>query len=95
MVIFFILHLPAYVFVRVGLRQNNSWSNMAPKFIVIGLDGADFSYIDPLIKEGMLPHIARLLKDGTSAKLRSTHVPFTATAWSTLLTGRNPGKTGT
>jgi len=33
MVIFFILHLSLCAFLWAGLRQNNSWSNMAAKFI--------------------------------------------------------------
>jgi len=62
--------------------------------IVLGLDGATWTVLDPLIKEGHLPEIKALLKDGQSGTLESTFPPITAPAWLSMATGQNPGKTG-
>lgn len=66
----------------------------APQVVVVGLDGATFDQIQPMVEEGKLPSFARLLEEGTWGKLESTIPPTTPPAWSTMLTGVNPGKHG-
>jgi len=65
-----------------------------PKVIVIGMDGATFNLIVPWAQEGKLPHMARLLKEGAHGYLESTIPPVTPPAWSSFMTGKNPGKHG-
>ncbi len=65
-----------------------------PKTLIIGLDGATFDVIDPLVREGVLPTIGRLKASGVSAPLTSVYPPVTGPAWVSLATGKNPGKTG-
>lgn len=62
--------------------------------MVIGLDGATLDLIEPWVAQGLLPNIARFIKDGTSGRLRSTVLPLTPTAWTSFRTGKNPGKHG-
>jgi predicted AlkP superfamily phosphohydrolase/phosphomutase len=62
--------------------------------LIVGLDGATFDIIRPLAHSGKLPHLSRLMETGTSAALRSTLPPVTAPAWSSFMTGTNPGKHG-
>lgn len=62
--------------------------------LVIGLDGASFDVLDPLLKEGRLPHLAELIKAGTSGELLSTMPYSSASAWTSFMTGKNPGKHG-
>jgi len=64
------------------------------KVFVLGLDGATFDLINPWVKEGKLPHIAGLMKEGVSGDLTSTVPDHSAPAWSTFITGKNPGKHG-
>lgn len=64
------------------------------KAIVIGLDGATFDLILPWIEEGILPHMANLLKEGVWGELESTIPPLTPPAWASFITGKNPGKHG-
>jgi predicted AlkP superfamily phosphohydrolase/phosphomutase len=64
------------------------------KLMIIGLDGGTFKIIDPLINDGKLPNLKKLIDGGTKATLRSTIPPVTAPAWVTLMTGVNPGKHG-
>ena len=62
--------------------------------IVLGLDGATWDVLDPLIEAGRLPNIERVRQAGHDGTLESTFPPITAPAWLSMATGRNPGKTG-
>ncbi len=64
------------------------------RLLVLGIDGATFKWIDPLIKEGDLPNFKKLMKNGCWGELCSTFPPVSACAWSSFMTGRNPGKHG-
>jgi len=64
------------------------------KLAVLGLDGATWSVIDPLINKGYMPNMKEIHSNGASGKLRSTFPPITAPAWMSMATGKNPGKTG-
>lgn len=64
------------------------------KTLVIGLDGASFNLIDPLVREGKLPNLARLMAQGQSYYLHSTIPSNTPVAWTSMTTGQNPGKHG-
>lgn len=64
------------------------------KVFVLGLDGASPGVIDTLISKGKLPAFRRLKEEGTAGKLRTTIPPITGSAWSSFMTGKNPGKHG-
>ena len=62
------------------------------KLIIIGLDGATYKLIDPLIQQKKLRNIARIKDKGFYGTLESTIPPITAPAWLSMITGKNPGK---
>jgi predicted AlkP superfamily phosphohydrolase/phosphomutase len=64
------------------------------RLLVIGLDGATFDLIRPWAQSGLLPHLARLMREGTWGEMASTIPPVTAPAFTSFMTGKNPGKTG-
>jgi predicted AlkP superfamily phosphohydrolase/phosphomutase len=64
------------------------------RLLIIGLDGATFDLIDPWSAQGKLPHITALMKRSLRADLESTIPPATFPAWSSFMTGKNPGKHG-
>jgi predicted AlkP superfamily phosphohydrolase/phosphomutase len=64
------------------------------RLLIIGLDGATFDLIDPWSAQGKLPHITALMERGLRADLESTMPPVTFPAWSSFMTGKNPGKHG-
>lgn len=64
------------------------------RVFVVGFDGATFDLIRPWVEQGLLPTFARLMAEGASAALRSTIPFFSAPAWSTFMTGVNPGRHG-
>ncbi len=69
-------------------------SDTRPRFILFGIDGATFDIIQPAVAAGKLPHIGRLMEQGSWRVLRSVIPPMTAPAWTTIMTGMNPGKHG-
>jgi predicted AlkP superfamily phosphohydrolase/phosphomutase len=64
------------------------------RLLIISLDGATFDLIDPGSTQGKLPHITALMKRGLRADLESTIPPATFPAWSSFMTGKNPGRHG-
>jgi predicted AlkP superfamily phosphohydrolase/phosphomutase len=64
------------------------------KVAILGLDGAWWEIIDPMIETGNMPNFKRLLECGVRANLQ-TYVPTRSPAiWTTVLTGKHPLKHG-
>jgi predicted AlkP superfamily phosphohydrolase/phosphomutase len=61
---------------------------------ILGLDGLSWRVLDPYITRGLLPTFRRLRDEGASGVLESTIPPITPPAWTSILTGKNPGKHG-
>lgn len=64
------------------------------RFLLIGLDGAEPSLVGPWMDNGVLPNLARLRDAGRYLPLASTTPPATFPAWTTCVTGVNPGRHG-
>ena len=64
------------------------------KIVAIGLDGATWDLILPWVEEGRLSNFAHIMQNGTWGKLRTTIQPVSPAAWTSFLTGMNPGKHG-
>ena len=64
------------------------------RFLLIGLDGGEPTLTDTWMSEGHLPHLAALRDRGTFMPLASTRPPVTLPAWTTCVTGVNPGRHG-
>jgi predicted AlkP superfamily phosphohydrolase/phosphomutase len=62
------------------------------KVLLIGLDGATLDLIEPWAKEGQLPNLASLMAQGTYGRLASVMPVLSSAAWSSFMTGKNPGK---
>jgi predicted AlkP superfamily phosphohydrolase/phosphomutase len=67
---------------------------MTPRILVIGLDAATMDLIEPWAAAGHLPTIGRLMHEGAAARLLSTPNMHSASAWTSILTGLNPGRHG-
>src|SRR5918996_411005 len=64
------------------------------RVLCFGMDGADFDLVRDLLAHGKLPTLSRLSREGAFGPLRSTVPPLTPVAWSSFLTGLNPGSHG-
>lgn len=62
--------------------------------LLLGLDGASFDLMEPLIARGALPNLERLIKEGVSARLRSDLPCLSIVLWTSLATGKTPESHG-
>jgi predicted AlkP superfamily phosphohydrolase/phosphomutase len=67
--------------------------------VIIGISGATWTVIDPMISDGALPSLRRLMREGSwgileSAKRENDRHYRPQTAWPSLLTGKLPEKHG-
>ncbi len=62
------------------------------RFIVVGLDGQDPKLTDRFLKEGKLPHFAKLAEMGCYHRLTTTFPSVSPVAWSSFSTGSHPAR---
>jgi len=64
------------------------------RLLVVGLDGASFQVIDPLLAAGQLPALGELQAQGARADLRSMEPMHSPLLWTTIATGKTPQQHG-
>lgn len=64
------------------------------RFLLIGLDGADPALLERWMGEGHLPNLRCLAEAGAFLPCASVTPPATFPAWTTCVTGVNPGRHG-
>jgi predicted AlkP superfamily phosphohydrolase/phosphomutase len=69
-------------------------SGNSERLLIIGWDGADWLILDDLIQRGCLPNLSAMLAEGARGNLESTIPSHSWAAWSTFMTGVNPGGHG-
>lgn len=67
---------------------------MQPQTILIGLDGATFTILDPLLASGHMPFLAAFIESGVRAECATVIPALTPPAWTSLVTGVGPGQHG-
>lgn len=60
------------------------------KFIVVGLDCADLDMVVPLAREGRLPTLERLMREGVTAPLGTLIPTLSPSLWTSISTGAAP-----
>ena len=62
------------------------------RVVILGLDGMEPSLAERYMAQGKLPNLSRLKDRGSFLRLGTTAPPLSPVAWSSFLTGCNPGK---
>jgi len=65
-----------------------------PKTVIIGLDGVPFGMINDLAETGVMPYTAELISQGIFRIMHSSVPEVSSVAWSSMITGKNPGQHG-
>jgi predicted AlkP superfamily phosphohydrolase/phosphomutase len=64
--------------------------NSDKQTVLIGLDGASFKVLDPLMENGTMPFLKKFVSSGCRGELTSVTPPLTPPAWTSLITGCLP-----
>ncbi|MCP4122445.1 MAG: tetratricopeptide repeat protein [Bacteroidetes bacterium] len=65
-----------------------------PKFILLGWDAADWKVINPMIEQGLLPNLEKLINEGIMGNLATLDPPYSPMLWTSIGTGKRPYKHG-
>lgn len=78
------------------LRASDTGGSGDPgtKLLVIGLDGADWTILDPLIEQGRMPNLAGLVERGARGRLLTISPMLSPVIWTTVATGVEPNRHG-
>lgn len=62
--------------------------------MVIGLDGMPYTLIRSFSEDGTMPHLKNLITEGVFRQMASSIPEISSVAWSSIITGKNPGEHG-
>ena len=62
--------------------------------VIIGLDGMPYHLIKDLAEVGVMPHTKALIESGVFRQMESSIPEISSVAWSSIITGSNPGQHG-
>jgi len=76
-------------FLALGTVDQNQ--EPAKKVVILGIDGMDPQILKGFAEKGLLPNFSKLMADGDFKALQTTMPPLSPVAWSTFITGMDPG----
>ena len=62
--------------------------------VVIGLDGVPYTLLVDYMERGIMPEFSGLCKSGRLFRMKSTLPEVSSVAWTSFITGKNPGQHG-
>lgn len=78
-----------------GAHQNEARpASAGERLLVVAVDGADWTYAEPLIARGKLPHLAALRRRGAWGDLQTLEPTRSPAIWTSVVTGRTPAEHG-
>ncbi len=64
------------------------------RILLVGLDGADWKVLDPLMERGEMPNLRRLVEGGVKARMKALSPMLSPILWTSMATGKVPEKHG-
>jgi type IV pilus biogenesis/stability protein PilW len=64
------------------------------KILLIGIDGAEWEIIQPLVDQGKLPTFKKLIEQGVHGNLKTIEPILSPVVWTSIATGKTPDKHG-
>lgn len=74
--------------------MKKSQSPNISRLIIIGLDGVPYRLISDLTARNIMPFTKNIIEKGIFKKIESTIPEISSVAWSSIITGKNPGEHG-
>ncbi len=95
LIIFFLVIVKSdSIFTRWIARESHISRVAQPKILIIGLDGATWKIINPLLDQGKLPNLKLLMDKGCFAELQTFSPCVSPVIWTSIATGKFPEKHG-
>ncbi len=69
-------------------------SRSAPRLVLVGLDGADWNLVEPLVAAGRMPNFAALLNRGARGRVLTINPTLSPVIWTSIATGVKPERHG-
>jgi len=93
MVVFLLIFTLPFRLALGALKRKKKHGKAAiDRLIILGLDGLDPGLASQFMDRGLLPNLSALKENGTFRPLGTSNPPISPVAWSTFMTGVNPGK---
>lgn len=67
---------------------------LSKRVLVVGWDAADWRIIRPLMQQGHMPALSRLVAAGTHGNLATIHPALSPMLWTSIATGKRPDRHG-
>jgi hypothetical protein len=64
------------------------------RVLLVGLDGASWNLMEPMLARGELPNLSKMIDEGVSAPLRSELPCLSIVLWTSIATGKRPAAHG-
>jgi predicted AlkP superfamily phosphohydrolase/phosphomutase/tetratricopeptide (TPR) repeat protein len=64
------------------------------KVLLVGWDAPDWKVIHPLMDQGKMPHVQRLVEGGVMGQIATLHPPLSPMLWTSIATGKRPFQHG-
>jgi predicted AlkP superfamily phosphohydrolase/phosphomutase len=64
------------------------------RLVIIGLDGVPYRLLKDLSENGIMPNTQSIMENGVLRQMESTIPEVSSVAWSSIITGKNPGQHG-
>ena len=77
-----------------GVSCGRGHTTLGRRIIVLGFDGLDYELTRDLMARGRLPNFSRLAGSGSFSPLATSVPPQSPVAWSSFITGLDPGGHG-
>jgi len=74
--------------------SDNYQSSKIPRTVIIGLDGMPYGLMKNLSENGVMPNTREIIRNGTFKQMESSIPEISSVAWSSVITGTNPGSHG-
>jgi predicted AlkP superfamily phosphohydrolase/phosphomutase/tetratricopeptide (TPR) repeat protein len=78
----------------VKKKTKKMGKRIVKKLLFIGWDAADWKVINPLLEQGKMPALKKLMENGVSGNIATLDPPFSPMLWTTIATGKYPDKHG-
>jgi len=84
----------AFLRAQGQVRQTPSGAHTRPRVIVLGVNGAEWDILRPLLVRGEMPNLARVIARGISGKMRTISAPNCPKIYSIFETSTPPEENG-